>query len=126
MLTILVVVVATFVLAWLANRSRRRAVTGMCVRCGKRAAVRAAIGTEAQLRMCEPCAGTTDRNHNAAVWFFVSLAAVMVVGAGTGIISDLAFGFKIGWEYALILVMGVGLPLALAFMIRGRNSSNRP
>ena len=118
MTAVVVGILALLYLAWVGRRSRARLARGTCPRCGRSAAVPNMAEPSAAEGLCSRCADTTQRNHRAAFWFFLSLGLLALVLVGQGALSDVRAGFGVGWEYIPLTLLSVGLPLVLAVLIR--------
>jgi len=118
MTAIVVAILALLYLAWRGRRSSARVARGTCPRCGRARAVQDVAEASGDDGLCPRCADTTQRNHRAAFWFFLALGAIALVLIGQGALSDIRAGFGVGWEYIPMTFLSVGLPLALAVLVR--------
>jgi TM2 domain-containing membrane protein YozV len=117
---VLVALLASVYLGWLATRSKDRRFAGMCVRCNRVPPVRTPGGADSEQRMCESCAKLTERNHRLAFWFFLGIGVLCAAVIGLTVPGDLRRGLAYPWQGVLLLAFCVVGPVGLAFWIRAR------
>lgn len=116
---------------WRDARSRRRIAAKQCVRCGVQTVdpvdlTRTELGTQVPLLMCERCATSTQQNHRAAFWLFLTLCGIGLGAVVFGMSSDLRRGVHYSlWDF--VWLPGVILLPALVLLRifrRGRDREN--
>jgi hypothetical protein len=122
---ILSIIGVTAYSGWSRQRANRRSLEGVCGRCGRANRTQKVSDGQRKVRMCDACAGATDRHHRAAYYFFLSTGTVATSVVAVALAMDLHAGRR--WPaQALELLVPIVSPFIAAWWIQhaGRNAAD--